>query len=317
MPLDDLVSVIEALKARIRDHRADLQANEIRTRMALIDPLLTALGWDAGDPALVSAEYDLKGSRADYALLGANGKPAAFVEAKKLGESLAAHRMQMVNYANMAGVAYAGLTDGDRWEMYTVFDQRPIDERRIMDAAIAQKPAYESALQLLRLWRPNMASGKPVPAGEPIFAQQPRAASAGDLADKPAAPPPNTPSVISLAAYTHKDAQASKKPPTIHFPDGLARNTNRWWQLPMFTAEWLWKNGQLTKDKIPVGMSNKSYFINTEAVHPSGKSFHASQAISGTPLVFNKQGNRNVMVDRAKRLLEHCGIDSAEVRLKV
>ena len=312
MPLDDLVSVIEALKARIRDHRADLQANEIRTRMALIDPLLTALGWDAGDPALVSAEYDLKGSRADYALLGANGKPASFVEAKKLGESLAAHRMQMVNYANMAGVAYAGLTDGDRWEMYTVFDQRPIEERRIVEVSIAQKPAYESALQLLRLWRPNMASGKPVSAEKSLFDQ---AAPAKVLADKPVPPHPNTPSGIPLVSYNPQNAHASK-PPAIRFPDGIARNTRYWWQLPVFAAEWLWSNGQLTKDKIPVGMSNKSYFINTEAVHPSGKSFHAPQAISGTPLVFDKHGNRNAMVDRAKRLLEHCGVNPAEVRLK-
>ena len=44
--LDDLVGVIETLKARIQSHRQDLQANEIRTRMALIDPLLQVLGWD-------------------------------------------------------------------------------------------------------------------------------------------------------------------------------------------------------------------------------------------------------------------------------
>ena len=86
--------------------------------------LLTALGWDTSDPGLVTPEYNLSGERADYALLGTVGKASAFVEAKKLGESLAPHRMQMVNYANMSGVAYAGLTDGDRWELYTVFDQK-------------------------------------------------------------------------------------------------------------------------------------------------------------------------------------------------
>lgn len=316
MPLDDLVSVIEALKARIRDHRAALQANEIRTRMALIDPLLTALGWDAGDPALVSAEYDLKveGRRADYALLGANGKPAAFVEAKKLGESLAAHRMQMVNYANIAGVAYAGLTDGDRWEMYTVFDQRPIEERRIVDAAIAQKPAYESALQLLRLWRPNMASGKPVSAKKSLFDQ---AAPAKVLADKPVPPPPNTPSGIPLPSYDPQNAQASKKPPTIHFPGGVTRKANRWWQLPMFTAEWLWKNGKLTEDKLPVGISKNRYIIHAEAAHPSGKRFHSPHAITGTPLILEKNGSRGESVERTKRLLEHCGVNPTEVRLGV
>ena len=49
MLLDDLVGVIETLKSRIRDYGKDLQANEIRTRMSLIDPLLNVLGWDVAD----------------------------------------------------------------------------------------------------------------------------------------------------------------------------------------------------------------------------------------------------------------------------
>ena len=41
--LDDLVAVIETLKARIVAHSAGLQGNETRTRTALIDPLLTGV----------------------------------------------------------------------------------------------------------------------------------------------------------------------------------------------------------------------------------------------------------------------------------
>ncbi len=300
MPLDDLVGVIETLKARIQNRGPELQANEIRTRMALIDPLLTALGWDAGDPALVLPEYDLSGSRADYALLGADGKPAAFVEAKKLGENLAAHRMQMVNYANVAGVPYAGLTDGDRWELYEVFDQRPIEERRMVDVSIAAKPAYESALQLLRLWRPNMASGRPVPAGEPLFPKEPAAAS-------------NVSHQVALASY---DPQQASKPPAIRFPDGSARETRHWWRLAAFTAEWLGSKGQLTADKIPCGLTKKTYLLNTEAVHPSGKSFFRPQTINGTPFVMDAHGNRSQMVSKTRFLLELCGVNPAEVYLE-
>ena len=112
MPFDDLVHVIETLKERIGAHRQSLQSSETRTRMALIDPLLRALGWDTEDPALVLPEYESSG-RADYALLGGAGKPSAVIEAKRLGESLANHRGQMVNYANMSGIPYAGLTDGN------------------------------------------------------------------------------------------------------------------------------------------------------------------------------------------------------------
>ena len=121
MLLDDLVGVIETLKGRIATHGSSLRENETRTRMALIDPLLQALGWDVSDPKMVTPEYDVSGRKADYALLGAGGSPSATMEAKKLGEPLASHRMQMLNYSNASGVEYAGLTDGDKWELYEVF----------------------------------------------------------------------------------------------------------------------------------------------------------------------------------------------------
>jgi len=44
MLLDELLEVIETLKKRINDHGSILRENEIRTRMALIDPLLQVLG---------------------------------------------------------------------------------------------------------------------------------------------------------------------------------------------------------------------------------------------------------------------------------
>ena len=166
--LDDLVGVIETLKARIQNHGPDLQANEIRTRMALIDPLLQALGWDTADPSLVTPEYNVSGRWADYALLSGS-KPAAIIEAKKLDESLESHRMQMLNYSNASGIQYAGLTDGNRWELYEIFKQAPLEERRILDVSIASNPAHQAALQLLLLWRPNLASGQPDPASEPIL----------------------------------------------------------------------------------------------------------------------------------------------------
>ena len=50
MVLDDLVARIELLRARIRSHNAALRENETRTRMALIDPLMHALGWDISEP---------------------------------------------------------------------------------------------------------------------------------------------------------------------------------------------------------------------------------------------------------------------------
>ena len=46
MLLDDLVTAIQTVQARIREHGNSLSQNEYRTRLALIDPILNALGWD-------------------------------------------------------------------------------------------------------------------------------------------------------------------------------------------------------------------------------------------------------------------------------
>ena len=77
--------------------------------------------------------------------------------------------MQMLNYSNASGVEYAGLTDGDHWELYEVFERGQLDDRRILGLSLSSMAAHECALRLLLLWRPNLESGKPVAAGEPVF----------------------------------------------------------------------------------------------------------------------------------------------------
>ena len=173
MALDDLVVCIKLLQERMRSHNTALRENETRTRMALIDPLLHALGWDVSDPALVTPEYKVSDRWADYALLRPEGQPAATLEAKKLGEVLMPHRMQMLNYANASGIDYAGLTDGNHWELYDVFKRGQLEERRVLEVSIDRTPAYESALKLLLLWRPNLESRQPVAASPPILDRVP------------------------------------------------------------------------------------------------------------------------------------------------
>ena len=132
--------------------------------------------------------------RPDYALLDATGLPVAFVEAKRLREPLVSHRMQMINYANLAGVPYAGLTDGNQWELYKVFDPAPIEDRFLLNISIADHPAHEVALKLLLLRQPNLASGQPVTANEPEIERPP--APAPEQAPEP---PPATPDWVSMS----------------------------------------------------------------------------------------------------------------------
>ena len=173
MLLDDLVEVIEKLKERITAHGPSLRASETRTRMALIDPLLGALGWDVTDPEMVTPEYSVGNGRADYALLSKDMTPVAFIEAKHLGEPLERpqHEDQLFTYALRQQVKFAALTDGNRWLLddVSVFSG---GERRLLQISIANMPTHESALKLLLLWRANLATGQPVAANEPVLATQ-------------------------------------------------------------------------------------------------------------------------------------------------
>ena len=119
--LKPLTDALEDIRRRMADHGDLLRQHETRTRRSLIDPLLDSLGWDTRDPGQVVHEHKAGNGRADYALMRQDGKPLIAIEAKRLGEPLESHIIQMVTYANVAGIPYCGLTDGNVWEVYDVF----------------------------------------------------------------------------------------------------------------------------------------------------------------------------------------------------
>ena len=319
--LEDLVQVIETLKQRIREHGAVLRENETRTRMALIDPLLTALGWDVANPAVVTPEYNVSGRWADYALLGSDGGPAATLEAKKLGESLASHRMQMLNYSNASGVDYAGLTDGNQWELYEVFKRGQLEDRRVLDLTIMDAPAHESALQLLLLWRPNLASGQPIPANEPISVNNPAFTEPQETSEPSPAPLPPVAFPTSGDGWvplSEFNPPAGASPPiTIRFSDGEQQTVGRWNAVLVLTVGWLVSKELLSHHNVPVQFNPRTYLVNTTPVHPTGNSFVNYQNIPGTSLVVNTNLNAAQVRSNTRKLLEHCGINPENVQLQV
>ena len=278
MLLDDLIGTIETLKERIAAHGTTLRENETRTRMALIDPLLQALGWDVSNPEMVTPEYSVGASRADYALLTPNGNPSALVEAKKLDESLASHRMQMLNYANAAGIPHAALTDGNHWEMYTVFDQAPIEQRRILDVSITSTPAHEAALKLLLLWRPNLASGQPVSASAPVLSFR-RSDETAPIGPNPIQDEkPKSTETVPTEVDWRPVAQVTPsigdpRPNAIRMEQGPAIAISRWNQVLIEIAEWLCEQGLLTDQNCPVSVGPSRYLLALTPRHKSGKDF--------------------------------------------
>ena len=313
MPLDDLIDVIATLQERLNNHSAELKENETRTRMTLVDPMLTSLGWNTADPSVVKAEYSVGEGRADYALLGPDSKPVACIEAKKLGEPLEKHRMQMLNYCNVAGIQFAGLTDGNQWELYEVFslEPKPLDDRRRLDTSISDRSPTECALALLLLWRTNLSSGQPVSANTPIVGLEPHPTPV---------PPPQPveenpkPPWVSLSEYD----PPSKTPPPSHIrlPSGDVHGIEKWYEILLRVAQWLWSSGRLTKDNVPVSSSAKRHVLSTTPVHPSGNEFLMPVAIPNTPLTFEAHRSAAQSRSAAVKLLKDLGDDASAVWVK-
>ena len=262
MPLDNLINVIETLKKRMTTHRQSLQQHETRTRVALIDPLLTALGWDVSDPGLVTPEYPVDRRRVDYALNGSDTTPLAIVEAKHLNCVIdREERMQMLNYANAKGIKYAAVTDGDVWEIYYLFMEMPLEDRRLLRVEIVSTPVHQLAVQLLLLWRRNLASGAPVAAQEPVLGTR-REPTTPETLHQPVetplarmsslAPPTSSPPVevtwVKLSTYQPPKPQTPRgggrakntpAPKKIKFPNGTEEELGTWIRLIEITAEWL------------------------------------------------------------------------------
>jgi hypothetical protein len=118
--------VNEALNSTVKRLRGNIKKisqkrpplNEAMTKAALINPLLSALGWDLEDPDEVSMEYKKKpkDNPVDYAL-SIQRSPCLFVEAKPLRANLEDRKWtaQTIAYAAVTGVEWCVLTNGDEY----------------------------------------------------------------------------------------------------------------------------------------------------------------------------------------------------------
>ena len=340
MALDELAATIETIKQRIIDHRSSLAANETRTRQVLIDPLLAALGWDVSDPDQVELEYDVRGRRADYALLGA-AIPVAVIEAKRLGHQLVDdNTMQVMNYANTAGIEYMVVTNGDEWKMYSVFERGAIEERVIMELKIGGETSYVNALKSLSLWRANVGSeSQPVAANEPFVATlhadgnnvnyKPSRSSMDDQYGADLAEPQSPSSGGELEPtmtssgderpldYVSGLKRGSPLPNRITFPDNRVVQLGSGVDVLKAVANWLAANGRLdhTNARVDWIKGASRFLANERPIHPSGKSFWKPYVVEHAGIYLEIDLTIQEAVDSAVALSNHCGINPRTISL--
>ncbi len=303
--LDELLGCIETLRKRMTTHATSLQANEWRTRTQLIDPLLCALGWDVSDPVLVTPEYNVGRSRADYALLQPGTIPLAVIEAKALSDTLTDdHRTQMTVYANNLGIKYAGLTNGNHWELYDVFQPVALEKKRILDLSIADEHPHTCALKLLLFWRSNLLTSAPQAANVPLVSITP-----------PNLPPPPSEDWVPLTKYD--PPQGTKPPKSIRFWDGKEQTIKYWNELLILTAEKLYVEGTLKTADTPIQLwSGAWHYIHTKPVHADGTEWRKPlKPIGDPPLFVNVNLSGAYLREGTIRLLKKYQLDPAGVCL--
>lgn len=325
MKLDKLVDCIETLKSRIENHRNTLQASEMRTRVALIDPLLRTLGWDVADPSMVEYEafVDEKKQhkdRADYVLIssnnGQNNEKVAILEAKKLGTSLEDPEifLQIEKYAGLAGTRYSGITDGNVWRLYSRSGIKYRDHEKILDVTINSTSNVETALKLLLLWHPNLEFGNPAKAGEP-FLYKPQSELTIPPASLPQAIPPDPNSWVPISNF--KAYPKSAPPQFIRIWDGSELPIKYWNEILVCVVKKLYDTKRLNDRDIPIHFGSKRYIVHTEPIHANGSKFNQPKEIAGTPLVVEANHSAHGCIKTSKLLLQQYNVDHNMVHLKV
>lgn len=321
MLLEPLVSVLAEVKERLQRHNQELRQSEALTRSALIDPVLRALGWNTENPALVWPECPVSGGKADYALLSPDNKVVAIVEVKSLGQSLEQGREidQLLRYAFADGIPYGVLTNGNNWYAYDLKTFGAMQERRVLEITIADAEPYRCALQLLYLWRPNLASGQPAPANVP-----PRPVAVPIAPPTPAYAPPEPPPAAAihmadvplpgtwtpLARVTRASRDDNLQ--AIRFPGGESRQIKSWANALVQATDWLVGNEYFSARHCPLpGLG----FVNSQPISARGITFRRYQLVSGGIYV-NFNQNAGLIATNMRKLLNHFRISPEDVGLR-
>lgn len=345
MPLENLLTLVETLRARVDDHGDALRQNEMLTRYALIDPLLRELGWDTEDPEVVIPEYKPGKGSADYALLN-DGKPVMILEAKKLYTPLQDMVEQGIKYCIMQGTNYLALTDGRRWEIYETHKPVPIYDKRVVAFDIKDQSTTEACLNALALWRPSVISNRvescwpdmtiaealalcrpnvisdrvqagqtPVtgPIDEPPSTHQPTEETS--VQSSPTENQPQPPDEQGWQPLSKLEPK-SVEPNEILFPDKSTDAIRSWIDIMVKVVNWLIDKNILNESHCPIKApgARTRYLVNTEPKHSNDKKFVNPGSIGC--FHFQKHGVSSVTIRNVRHIIKHVGQDPAQFKVR-
>ena len=324
MWLDDLNDLVGTLKERIERHADVLSKNETATRYALIDPLLTALGWDLQNPGQVRIEYDPDGARhrtgytmftGDDNPVGTGKKPQLVIEAKKLGTQIGDDVIaQTISYCIREGIPYFVVTNGSEWEIYPTFGGAHVrlTDKRIVDFSL-KDPDQATVMKMLFLWRGNFESDSPI---APVVPDRPvsKPTVTPELQPEAAEPTPDVErSDRSIPLHEFNPSKTTPLPASLIFPDGMKKNIAKWYEIQTSVVEWLVGIGRLTDADCPIKRLGGQHLVATSPVEHNGKEFHNYKWVDN--VCVNTTKDRSGHVESAREILINRNIDPSRVRV--
>lgn len=149
-----VITLRERINAVLAKPDAMFENVEEDTKRTLITPLIKALGWDIYSTDEVRNEFKSStlDKPVDYAMK-INGKPVLFFEAKSLKTNLDDRKLitQTVNYANVTGVNWCVLTNGDEYRIYHAHAQADVEEKLFKRIIISDEDSHDITLATLNL----------------------------------------------------------------------------------------------------------------------------------------------------------------------
>jgi predicted type IV restriction endonuclease len=150
-----LADTLHKLRKRIEQiqDRQEI-VGEQNTKATLIDPLLSALGWDLEELDEVCREYKRKpqDNPVDYALF-IHRSPVLFVEAKSLKGNLSDRKWisQTLGYATVVGVEWCVLTNGDEYRLYNSHATVDVEEKLFRVVRLSESTQDDYTIDTLDL----------------------------------------------------------------------------------------------------------------------------------------------------------------------
>lgn len=314
MWLDELDELRQVLRRRISTI-SELGGSESMVRYALVNPLLSALGWNLADPEQVRTEYAvelmvdgrLRPGYLDYVLFH-DQKKRLVVEAKALGKPLddgAVH--QCMDYCRQDGPGHFVVTDGRQWRGYYLFAPGGIKNNQDFKFDMNESPTMD----LLWLWPGNFRGDRARQIPKPRFEQGRERASAAPSPPSDQAPAGAT-SGVPLPEVKH--VKGMDAPRRLIFPNGETKDvSDRWWRIQAATAEWLIDHNHVTR--LPVQTAQGVTLLYKRRTNRDAPPFSQPKEVRGHWI--DAHANAKQHLTKARQLLESCEVDPNTVHVEL